>query len=434
MFRSVKTFIKKHYVAALVLAAAAAAGAYGMQAGWFGSGAPQVNFDARKIVNGSITAKVTATGTLSALVTVQVGAQVSGRIAKIYVDYNSIVKKGDLLAKIDPVFFEAALEQAKANAMATDANLEKALAQEADAERTLKRLKTLLDKNLAAQSDVDTAQTNYDMAKAQVSAAKAAIAQSKAALKQAEINLSYTTIVSPINGVVISRSIDAGQTVASNFQAPTLFTIAEDLGRMQVDTNVSESDISKLKDGMTATFSVDAYPNETFTGKIRQIRNASQSVQNVVTYDAVIDVENPEMKLKPGMTASVTFVHAHKSGVLVIPNAALRFKMTDEISSALAKENSGTKDVTKEAGAAEKKPSGGRKEAASTPANVKTIWLLRGGRPVQVTIKTGITDGSLTEIVEGDALEGDEAIADATVGKAAPKTQQSKNRPPGRMF
>ncbi len=433
MFRSLTTFFKKHYAAAVIIAALAASAVYGARAGWFGGGDSQVNFDLRKISNGSITAKVTATGTLSALVTVQVGAQVSGRIAKIYVDYNSIVKKGDLLAKIDPVFFEAALEQSKANAMAAEANLEKALAQEGDAERTLKRLKTLLDKNLAAQSDVDTAQTNYDTAKAQVSAAKAAIAQAKAALKQAEINLSYATIVSPINGVVISRSIDVGQTVASNFQAPTLFTIAEDLGRMQVDTNVSESDISKLKDGMTATFSVDAYPNETFTGKIRQIRNASQSVQNVVTYDAVIDVENPDMKLKPGMTASVTFVHAHKSGVLVIPNAALRFKMTDEISAALEKQKNDSKDGPKDAGASEKKPAGGIKDASSTPANVKTIWIMRSGRPVQVVIKTGITDGSMTEIIEGDVKDGDEAVADASIGKAAPKTKQNKNRPPG-MF
>ncbi|HVI92482.1 MAG TPA: efflux RND transporter periplasmic adaptor subunit, partial [Anaeromyxobacter sp.] len=268
---------------------------------------PALTFETQPADRGGVVAKVTATGTLSALVTVQVGSQVSGRLAQVLVDYNSPVKKGQLIARIDPQLFEAAVEQARANLVAARGNLAKARAQAIDADRQAKRSATLAEQKLVSEADRDTAQANADAARAQVEASNGDVAQAEASLHQAQVNLAYTRIVSPTDGVVISRNVDVGQTVAASLQAPTLFVIAEDLSRMQVDTNVAEADVGKLQDGMDATFTVDAYPTERFRGKVRQIRNAPQTVQNVVTYDAVIDVPNPDLKLRPGMTANVSF-------------------------------------------------------------------------------------------------------------------------------
>src|SRR5262249_24654508 len=255
------------------------------------------------------------------------GSQVSGRIAALNADFNSAVTKGQVIARIDPQLFQAAVAQAQANLIADEGNLTKAKVQAVDAERQYKRSKALSERNLVAHAD--TAQANFDAARANIEAAKGEVARSRAGLNQAKVNLDYTNIVSPINGVVISRNVDVGQTVAASLQAPTLFTIAEDLKKMQVDTNVAEADVGKLAPDMTATFTVDAYAGERFRGKVRQIRNAPQPVQNVVTYDAVIDVDNPDLKLRPGMTANVTFIYADKRGALRIPNAALRFRPAD---------------------------------------------------------------------------------------------------------
>src|SRR5215472_12744590 len=267
-------------------------------------------FETATVQRGRLISRVTATGTLSALVTVQVGTQVSGRIAQLNVDFNSSVKKGDLIAKIDPQLFEAAVEQARANYIEAKGNLAKSRAQAADAQRQLIRAKTLLQKQLISQADHDTTETAKLAADAQVEVSLGAVEQARAALHQAEINLAYTSIISPIDGTVISRNVDVGQTVAASLQAPTLFTIAENLKKMQVDTNVAEADVGRLEPGMIATFTVDAYPNERFRGTIRQIRNAPQTVQNVVTYDAVIDVDNSDLKLRPGMTTNVTVIVA----------------------------------------------------------------------------------------------------------------------------
>jgi HlyD family secretion protein len=288
-------------------------------------------YETVKVDQGRIVARVTATGTLSALVTVQVGSQVSGRIAQIFVDFNSPVKKGQVIAKIEPELFKAALEQTRANYAAAKGNLEKSKAQAVDAERQFERAKALAEKQLIATADRDTAESTAAAARAQVTASEGAVAQANASMHTAEANLAYATIKSPIDGVVISRSVDVGQTVAAAMQAPTLFTIAEDLSKMQVDTSVAEADVGKLRPEMNATFLVDAYPQERFRGKVRQIRNAPQTVQNVVTYDAVIDVDNPEQKLKPGMTANVTFIYAEKSDVLRVPNSALRFRPPAEL-------------------------------------------------------------------------------------------------------
>lgn len=357
---------------------------------------------------GHLTAKVTATGTLSALVTVQVGAQVSGRIQKIMVDFNSPVKKGEVVAKIDPQLFVAAVEQAKANAIAADGNLAKAKAQAVDAERQYQRNQQLRDQKLIAQADLDTSQANAEAAKAQVTANAGAVEQAKASLHQAEINLDYTTIVSPISGTVISRNVDVGQTVASALQAPTLFTIAEDLKKMQVDTSVAEADVGKLTAGMPAIFTVDAYPNDRFKGTVRQIRNAPQSVQNVVTYDAVIDVDNSDLKLKPGMTANVTFVYASKTDALLVPNAALRFNPPASL-------------LAPDAGVPK------RRKRNQDPSQ-RTVWLDRGGKAVPVEIHIGVTDGTHTEVVGGPLAVGDRVITESTAPDNGPAHSGSSFR------
>ena len=254
---------------------------------------PAVRYDTATVDRGPVVAKVTASGTLSALVTVQVGSQVSGRIQTLDADFNSHVKKGELLAKIDPRLFEATVEQAQANLLAAEGNLAKAKAQAADAALQLQRSKDLLARHLVAQSAYDTARATADADRAGVQAASGSVEQARASLDQAKTNLGLTDIISPTDGIVISRNVDVGQTVAASFQAPVLFEVAQDLSKMQVDTSVAESDIGRLVKGMPATFTVDAYPGTPFTGTVREIRNAPQTVQNVVTYDAVIDVDNP---------------------------------------------------------------------------------------------------------------------------------------------
>jgi HlyD family secretion protein len=392
-----------------------------------------IQWDTANVDRGRIVARVTATGTLSALVTVQVGSQVSGRIQQLFVDFNSPVKKGELIAKIDPQLFQAALEQARANFAAAQGSLEKAKVQAAQAEIDFKRQASLAERKLVAAADLDNAKTNFAAAKAQISVNVGNLQQAKAALNQAKVNLAYTNIVSPTDGVVISRNVDVGQTVAASLQAPTIFIIAEDLRKMQVDTSVAEADVGKLEAGMDATFMVDAYPGERFKGKVRQIRNAAQTVQNVVTYDAVIDVDNSDLKLRPGMTANVTFVFANRDNVLRVPNAALRFRLSPELSAVLnlddKKARSGVAGGGGRAGAAPagmrpggRQRSGGGSGATSDEApDRKTVWTLSGGVPRALRIKTGATDGTKTEVVEGALAEGEQVIVDATVtGGAKP--------------
>jgi HlyD family secretion protein len=381
---------------------------------------------------GPIIAKVTASGTLSAVTTVQVGSQVSGRIDQILTDFNGTVKKGDVIAKIDPQLFQAAVAQARANMVADQAALEKAKVQEADAERQYNRNKALLEQHLVAQADVDTAEANFRAAKATIGTAQGQVERDRAALSMAETNLNYTTITSPINGTVISRNVDVGQTVAASLQAPTLFTIAEDLHVMQIDTSVAEADVGKLDSGMAVTFTVDAFPGQPFKGTVRQIRNAAQTVQNVVTYDAVINVDNPELKLRPGMTANVTFVYADKQDALRIPNAALRFKMPGAQGP-----GAGPPGQTGAGpGPGGQRPQGGGGRGAGGPGaggpgagapgagtfrrppeagagERRMVWVLRDNQPGQIAVKTGITDGTLTEVVSGDLKEGDLIITEA---------------------
>lgn len=336
-----------------------------------------------KVERGDIAFLVTATGTINPVITVLVGSQISGTIKALYADYNSHVKEGQVIAQIDPAIFEAQVEQgranvlnAQANQLTAQSNLENAKANLAKAEvavvdtkRTLDRNRPLLERNVIAQATLDTAQANYDTAvaqrevvkaqiesaKSQVESSKAQVEQAKASLKVAETNLKYTTIRSPVNGIVISRNVDVGQTVAASLAAPTLFTIAKDLTQMQVDTNVSEADVGRVEVGQGAIFTVDAYPEKTFRGKVSEIRNAPITVQNVVTYDVVIQVDNKDLKLKPGMTANVSVQIEHKEGILKIPNAALRFRPESAktaLSEGVGKKNEGSqkRETTAERG------------------------------------------------------------------------------------
>jgi len=415
---------RRIYILLAVVTVAAALGIWRWQAG---DSKPRLEFETSKVEQGKIIAKVTASGTLSAIVTVQVGSQVSGRIAALHADFNSPVKKGQLIAKIDPALFQASVDQARANLAAAQGNLAKAKVQAVDARRQYQRQKELAARQLNAQADLDTAQANADAADAQVTASEGTVAQTRAALQSADVNLAYTNILSPTSGTVISRNVDVGQTVAASLQAPTIFVIAEDLAKMQVDTSVSEADVGRLKSGMPASFTVDAYPGETFRGQVRQIRNAPQTVQNVVTYDAVIDVDNSEFKLKPGMTANVTFVYAQKDDVLKVPNSALRFRPPPSLLGDAKGGAAGARPGGAGAGGASGGTGGGLRPggAGGRPGDAperRTVWTLNDGKPEAKKIKTGITDGSFTEIAEGDVKAGDMVITDA-LGAGSPNLQ-----------
>jgi HlyD family secretion protein len=347
----------------------------------FGNRKNEPEFRTGKVVKGDIVKTVTATGTVNPVTTVLVGTQVSGTIKHIYVDFNSPVKKGRMIAMIDPATFEAQVDQARANLMSARANMEKAEATLIDSKRSMDRNRELFSKNLIARSDLDTAETNYETAKAQASAARAQIAQSEASLRLAETNLQYTKILSPVDGVVISRNVDIGQTVAASFQTPTLFTIAQDLTKMQIDANVDESDIGMIKVGQNVEFNVDAYPDIAFKGKVWQVRNAPITVQNVVTYDVVIKVDNSDLKLKPGMTANVSVVISAKKDILKVPNAALRFRPSE---------------MTK---TREQKGPG--------------LWIIENGKPKRVPVSAGISDGNYTEVITDTVKEGQDVIVES---------------------
>lgn len=388
---------------------------------------------------GTIAAKVTATGTLSALVTVDVGSQVSGRIQEIFVDFNSPVRKGQVLAKIDPQLTEAAVNQARANFIEAKSNYSRVQVQAALASKQYQRTKQLAEQRLIATAELDTALADMEAAAAQVEGAKASMQRAEASLKLAEVNLGYTTIVSPIDGVVVSRDVDMGQTVAASLQAPTLFVIAQDLRKIQVDASVAEADMGKMRAGMKAEFTVDAYPEQTFVGTVRQIRNSAVTVQNVVTYNAIIDVENPELKLKPGMTANVSLIYDERENALRIPNSVLRFRPaagTVERPERRGGERRGGERREGDRPSLERRLE--RQGDAKAGADRRTVWVLVDGKPRPVRIQTGLSDGNLTEVAKGELSEDSELIVDASNGAtktSAPSSRngQSGNRAP-RMF
>lgn len=362
-------------------------------------------FITENITRGDIKSTVSATGTVNAVTTVQVGTQASGTIKQLFVDYNSPVKKGQLLAQIDPAIFEAQVSQARANLLSARANLEKSQVLLRDTKMTWERNKTLYAKNFIAKSDLDTSETNYLSAVAQIKVSEAQVQQAQASLDSAAINLKYTKIISPVNGTVISRNIDVGQTVAASFQTPTLFTIAQDLTKMQIDTSVDEADIGKVKSGQKAAFNVDAYPELTFNGKVSVVRNAPITVQNVVTYNAVITMDNKDLKLKPGMTANVSIETESKQNILRVPNAALRFKPATPAAKA------------------------GNTPNQKGPKGIKGpgVWILENKKPRNVKIITGISDGNYTEVISGDITEGQQIIIDAI--NSAKKTDPAAGTP-----
>ena len=357
------------------------------------------NYQTATVTHGPLTQAVTATGTLNPVVNVQVGSQVSGNIAKLFSDFNSQVKAGDVVAQIDPALFQATVTQTEGDLASAQAALELA---KLNATRT----QQLFTQKNSSQQDLDQAMANLHQAEANVKIKQGALDKAKA-------DLDHCTITSPIDGVVISRSVDVGQTVAASLQAPIIFMIANDLTKMQIDSNVAEADVGVVTIDQNVDFTVDAFPTHTFHGKVTQVRNAPITVQNVVTYDTVIGVSNPDLKLKPGMTANVSILIAHRDNVLQIKNAALRYRPTDatptEARSTSASSPSGARS------------SGGRERRSGE----RTVYVLSGGRPKPTQIKTGISDGISTEVLEG-LKEGDRVVT-AELTSTSPSSSPASN-------
>ena len=384
---------------------------------------------------GNVTQVVSSTGTLQAVVTVLVGSQISGTIDKLFADFNTKVKAGQVVTQLNQDKFKAAVDQARANLLAAESNLAKAKVSVVDAQRTLERNRELRKRDLMPQSELDAAQTAYDAALAQLEVNKAQSAQAQAGLNQAMVDLNNTVIRSPVDGIVISRNVDVGQTVAASLQAPTLFTIANDLAKMevhtnvdiaqdltkmQVDTNVDEADVGNVTEGQEVTFTVDAFPVRRFRGRVHQVRNAPTVVQNVVTYDAVVRIDNKELLLKPGMTANVQFLVNRQENVLTIPNMAIRFKPPDQKNEAqeLLRQEQSRAAPTVGAKRTSRSP-GGAGGGEGRGGRRISIYLLRNGKSEPVEVQLGITDGSKTEVREGELKENDPVI----IGVASAGTQ-----------
>jgi len=345
---------------------------------WLSRGEAPRRYTTAPVTRGSITRAVTATGTVNPQLTIIVGSYVSGVIQTISCDYNTKVTKGQVCATIDPRPFQTVVDQNRANLQTAQAQLQKDEAGLAYAKLTSDRLSRLVKLDSASRDAADNARNAYDQALAQIALDKATIAQREAALQAAQVNLDYTKIISPVDGTVVSRNVTIGQTVAASFQTPTLFLIATDLTKMQVDTNVSESDIGNITAGDKAMFTVEAFPSERFTGEVTQVRQAPQTVQNVVTYDVVVGADNPDLKLKPGMTATMRVVTDERQNVPRVPDQALRFSPAGL--------------------------GGGRSSEGSR------VWVLRDGEAVAVPVQTGLDDDSNTEITAGALKNGDKII------------------------
>lgn len=352
----------------------------------------------KKLEKGDITEKITATGTINPISTVNIGTQVSGTISEILVDYNTKVTKGQLLAQIDPALFEATVAQKKAALDIAKAQVNVVENDIVYYQKHLTRIKKLNRSKYSADSELESAQRDYDNAVVQKALREAEVQQAQAALDQAEIDLKYTKIVSPVDGIVVSKEVEVGQTVAASFQTPTLFNVAEDLTKMQIETSVVEADISKVKEGQTVEFSVDSYPDETFYGVVTQVRNEAITTSNVVTYEVIIEIDNKDLKLKPGMTANVEIITAEKQGVFLVPNKALRFFVQD---------SSGEVQRYKDKG----------------------IWVLENGQPVRLSITVGVADDDKSEI-SSDKLSENMDIIVEKMGADAEKAAQMRMRMP----
>ncbi|MFI3241379.1 MAG: efflux RND transporter periplasmic adaptor subunit [Alphaproteobacteria bacterium] len=336
----------------------------------------KADFKLAKVRKSDIVEIVSATGTINPISSVDVGTQVSGRIEKIYVDYNSKVKKGDLLAEIDSDSFTTNVAQEQANLEVAKAQIMSATADVTYYEKHLKRIKELNQEKYTSDKELDEAIRSYDNAKASLALYKAQANQAQAALDYNKIQLGYTKIISPVDGIIVSKAIEEGQTVAASFETPTLFNVAEDLTKMQIEASIVEADIAKLKEAQLVEFSVDSYPNETFEGIVTQVRNEAITTSNVVTYQVVIDVDNKEFKFKPGMTANVEIITADKKDILVVPNKALRFSIDD----------------------------------GATKYQSQGLWIIENGNPKRIDISTGLYDDNKTEIISDIITENTEII------------------------
>lgn len=362
-------------VVAAVAAAACAGGAW-----WFTHRTGPARYVTAAVTRGDVATTISASGSVNPVVTVQVGSYVSGPIQSLACDYNTQVRKGQLCARIDPAPYQVVVDEDRANLVTAQAQIVKDQASLAYAKLAHERADLLFKQDSGSRDAADAARNAYDQAVAQVKLDAATIDQRAATLKAAEINLNYTKIVSPVDGTVVSRNVNVGQTVAASFQTPTLFLIATDLTKMQVDTNVSESDIGGAAEGADATFTVDAFPQEVFRGVLTQVRQAPVSVQNVITYDAVITVANPRLLLKPGMTATATIIKARAQNVLRVPSQALRFT-----------------------------PAGAGRHGAAKGAR-RVVWVQRDGKAVAVPVTIGLDDDTFAEIKAGDLKPGDQVI------------------------
>jgi HlyD family secretion protein len=491
---------------------------------FWGGQASAAQYLTAKVERGNLRNTVTATGTLQAVTTVQVGSQASGTISALSADYNSIVKKGQVIAQLDPAVSKAQVDQARANLQQAQASLQQARAavansragvsdarakaqaasstaqnnqagvagaqanlavlkaQQDDALSYLKQQESLLKSGVVPQRDYDvaktayqTAQAKYDQAaaqlnqavlneqmaagsgiaqsqaqveqsqaqvqqsQAQVQAAEAQVQQAAAALQLAQVNLAHTTITSPIDGVVVSRDVNVGQTVAASLSAPTLFTIANDLTKMQVIANIDQADIGLVENAKSVKFSVDAFPGKDFEGKIEQMRLNPQNVQNVVTYNVVIDVDNPDQKLKPGMTANLTITIDERNNVLKVPNAALRFMPQDASSQRSGSGNGnwqGRRQTSGNGDSSGRSPNGDSQFAPPTApvlaGQTRIVWVLGpDGKPQRRRIKVGLTDGAATEVVEGNLQEGEMVITGQTLSSASKSNTNQTSSAPG---
>lgn len=380
---------KKHLVYVVI----ALIGVPVLAAWWFlGRAGEREQYRTAPVERGNLTASVSATGTVNAVVSVLVGSQVSGTIYSLHADFNSVVKKGQVIARLDPALFETQVAQARANLLNAEAEGEKARVTVADTRRNRERFAALYAKGYVSKSELDAAETAYEAAEAALRAAQSRQVQAKASLDQTEVNLKYTIIRSPVDGIVIARNVDVGQTVAASLQAPTLFTIAQDLTKMQVDTNIDEADIGRVAVGQEGVFTVDAFPQRRFQGKVVQVRSAPQIIQNVVTYDAVVEVDNTDLRLRPGMTANVQVVTARKEGVLLVPNRAFRVKPAERPE------------------ARNQKPEA--KNQAKKAEGERQLWVLEEGKPVPRKVRTGLYDAERTEVLDG-VQEGEAVIVEA---------------------
>jgi HlyD family secretion protein len=400
------------------------------------SGQEAGKYKSAVVDRGDVAMTVTATGTISAVTTVQVGSQVSGIIAALYADFNTPVTKGQLVAELDPTSFEAAVAQRRADVAQSEVRLRNARTQ-------MLRQEQLLAKQLVAQAD-------YDLAKADFDALEAQISQVQAALLQAQTNLAYTKIRSPIDGVVVDRQYDIGQTVAASFQAPTLFTIAQDLTKMQVQADVDQSDIGRIRVGQSARFTVDAYPDEEFVGAITQVRLNATVNQNVVTYPVIVGVENAELKLRPKMTADLSVEVDRVRDVLRVPNAALRFRPSEEAAAGAGgatggRSGSGAESSSRGAasappggafaGAAQGLAAGRRGEGEKKEKGWQTVYKLgAGGLLVSVPVRTGLSDGKFSEVLAGEIAAGDNIVVGLTTSKAGAAAGANPLGQGGRRF